>query len=367
MMLESFLRLLNGEKPDEIIWTADLEYWLAGRRMYGSLDTKYEGERGRLRLSQELGILPYYWYEQFWLAKPEYDDVEVITEHKGGSDIRKWRTPVGEIEEVSEFTEESCSQAVVKHSVRNEDDLKILLYILEHRELKPANLDDYEHRRELYAEYDGIPSVAMPRSPISALAVEWCGIENLTYLIADCPELVARVFALFEQQEEPIIDAVCKVCPPLVLFADNITSDFYTPFFDKYMKGPYRKRLDALHSAGVKCAVHLDGTVRGMLPKLAAVSFDAIEALTPAPVGDVPLETMRGLAKSEAVILWGGMPGAMFCKPYTWDDVEKHLEKLFDCWGEQRFVLGMADQIPANGDIEICRKISEMVTPGRHK
>ena len=51
-----------------------------------------------------------------------------------------------------------------------------------------------------------------------------------------------------------------------------------------------RARLERLHAAGVRAAVHLDGTLKGLLPKLAATGIDAIEAITPQPVGDLSLE-----------------------------------------------------------------------------
>ena len=360
-MLDSLIKLLDGERPSEIIWTADLEYWISGQRCTGNLKPEYDGEEGRLRLSQELGTMPYYWYEQFWLAEPVYDGVTAGTEQSGDETVQRWTTPIGELEERSTFCKASFSQAYTKHPVQDARELEILLYILEHRQLKPTCLDNYGERRQLYAKYDGIPAIAMPRSPFSALAVEWCGMENFVYLLIDHPDLTKEILGLFELQEKPIIEAICKASPPLVHFADNLTSEFYTPFFDDYMAGPYQKRLDALHSANVKCAVHLDGTVRGLLPKLAAVGFDAVEAITPIPAGDVPIEEMRKLANNDNVILWGGMPGTMFCEPYTWPDVERHIDKVLQSWAGQRFILGVADQVPANGDIEICRKISRMV------
>ncbi len=366
-MLESFLELLEGRRSEEIIWTADLEYWICGQRQSGTLDEKYEGENGRLRLCKNLGIMPYYWYEDFWLAEPVYDGIDVAEEKRGFETICIWKTPFGQLEKQSAFMVESSSQACIKHPVQSETDLKMLLYVLEHRHLLPTCLENYNRRCRLYAEYDGLPSIAMPRSPLSALAVEWCGIENLVYLMLDCPDLIRCILELFEKQEKPVLDAVCKAAPPLVLFADNLTSEVYTPYFDEFMAEPYRRRIDQLHAAGVRCAVHLDGTVRGLLPKLAEVGFDAVEALTPAPVGDVAVNEMRNLAGNNRVILWGGIPGAMFCKPYSWNDVQSHLEKLLDSWQWQRFVLGVADQVPPNGDIEICRKISEVLCGGPPK
>ena len=123
----------------------------------------------------------------------------------------------------------------------------------------------------------------------------------------------------------------------------------------------YRSRLEKLHTAGVKCAVHLDGTVRGLLPKLAEVGFDAIEAVTPQPAGDVAVEEMRDIAQNDQVILWGGVPGAMFSTPYTWNDMESHLRKLLDSWSGTRFVVGVADQVPPDGNIQYCKKIAEMI------
>ena len=98
-----------------------------------------------------------------------------------------------------------------------------------------------------------------------------------------------------------------------------------------------------------------------MLPKLAAVGFDAIEALTPRPGGDMPVTEMREAAKNDRVILWGGVPGILFAPPYTWSDMEKHVETVLETWKGTRFVLGVADQVPPDGEVEFCRKIARMV------
>ena len=115
-----------------------------------------------------------------------------------------------------------------------------------------------------------------------------------------------------------------------------------------------------MHATGIKAAVHLDGTLRGLLPKLAAVGFDAIEALTPAPAGDLAIEDIPTIAHNEKVILWGGVPGAMFSPPYTWPDMEAHVARVLKCWGSRPFILGVADQVPPDGDISFCKRIAEM-------
>jgi hypothetical protein len=131
--------------------------------------------------------------------------------------------------------------------------------------------------------------------------------------------------------------------------------------------GPaHRRRIERLHAAGIRCAVHLDGTVRGLLPKLAAAGFDAIEAVTPQPAGDLDVGEMRAVAADDRIILWGGVPGVMFAPPFTWRDMEVHVAHVLESWRGQRCILGVADQVPPDGDIAFCRKIAEMVGEMSH-
>ncbi|MBI2440832.1 MAG: hypothetical protein HYV35_05610 [Lentisphaerae bacterium] len=51
----------------------------------------------------------------------------------------------------------------------------------------------------------------------------------------------------------------------------------------------------------------------------------------------------------------------MFAPPYTWKDVARHLERLLESWRGQRFIVGVADQVPPDGDINFCRRIAEFI------
>jgi hypothetical protein len=357
-----FAHLANPS--ERVAWTADISYWITGRQQAGDADADpaWAREEGYLHLCRTLGILPYYWYERFWLAQPEYDDcVRVESTTLGHHSTRTWRTPLGDLREEVTYLPQSCSSATTRYPVQNVDDLRMLISLLEHRQLRPDCLDDYPARLALWQQYGGIPSIALPRSPLAAFMYEWAGVEAAVYLISDHPDLVHAALTLMEQQEAPIIDAVCALGPPLVHFADNLSSSNMGSLYDAHMAGAHLRRLERLHAAGIRCAVHLDGTVRKLLPKLAAVGFDAIEALTPQPAGDVAIEDMRAIADNPAVILWGGVPGVMFAPPYTWADMEAHVRRVLRSWQGTPFILGVADQVPPDGDIEFCQQISEMV------
>ena len=356
-MLQSLHNLLAGRPAQDVVWTADITYWIAGQG-----DAAAQSESGYLALCRDLSIMPYYWYDRFWLGRPVYDStVDVASETRGDQSVRRWRTPLGDLCEETAFLPQSSSVGVTRFPVQTQADLRALLYLIEHRTMVPDCLDDYPARAAMWAASDGLPSVALPRSPLAAFLYEWAGMEHGIYLIADYPDLIDHLFKLMEAQESPIIDAVCQAAPPLIHFADNLSSDNLAGYYDRYMAGGHARRIERLHTAGVKCAVHLDGTVAALLPKLASVGFDAIEALTPYPAGDMHIEHMRAAACNDHVILWGGIPGIMFAPPYTWHDMQQHVLQLLDAWRDTRFIVGVGDQVPPDGQIDFCRRIAAML------
>jgi hypothetical protein len=361
-MSNDFLATFRGERTRRPVWTADISYWINGRREDGTADPAWATEEGHLRLHQELGVLPYYDYNHFWASAPVYEPtVTMHTETTGNVTRSTIHTPRGDLFTESKYLRESACGATTRHSVNTPEDLDRMIYILEHSRLVPANLDDFAARQVTWARHGGYSSLALPRSPLASFCYEWAGLENAIMLLMDHEDKVRRIFSLIEAQQEPILDAVCRLAPPVVHFADNLSSDNFTSLYDDFMAPGHRHRLAKLHAAGVKAAVHLDGAIRGLLPKLAAVGFDAVEALTPKPVGDVGLDEMRAVAGSDRLILWGGVPGAMFAPPYTWADMQAHMEQLLKHWGNTPFIIGVADQVPPDGDITFCRKIAEML------
>ncbi|MBS3762941.1 MAG: hypothetical protein KGZ25_06520 [Planctomycetes bacterium] len=69
------------------------------------------------------------------------------------------------------------SEAVTRHPVKTREDLEIFLRILERSELHPANIEEYPGRLDLWAKYDGIPALGMPRSPLSVVCPQIGGVS----------------------------------------------------------------------------------------------------------------------------------------------------------------------------------------------
>ncbi len=357
---ENLIHLLKTRQNRDPVWTANITYWISAQTPETRRELNIDNEDGYLDFHRERLCMPYYWYGNFWAGQRKYNDVDVTRENQGEEIVSTWTCPAGSIIQKNKRVESDGSSAITKHAVENESDLRVLIDILEKSELAPSAVNDYPDRAEKWASFDGIPALGLPRSPLPAFFVEWAGVQNGIYLLMDQPDLCARVLDLFREQEQRILDDICSLQPPLVHFPDNLTSEVYTPFFESHMREIYEHRLEQLHNAGIHAAVHLDGTVRGMLPKLADAGFDAVEALTPEPAGDVTVEEMRSLAASDNVILWGGVPGAMFAPPYSEKDMEAHVRKTLDCWKDMPFVLGVADQVPPAGNIDMVKMIGEI-------
>lgn len=355
-----FLKIFASKQ--HIPWTADLEYWISARELEGKADPAWRTELGYLELCKDLGVFGYYSYDKFWCGTPHYDETLTVKTEKTRDRIETtWTTPVGTITRTEVLLHESASWACLKYPIADNDDLKVFEYMIEHRNMQSANTEDYHKRAKLFADYGGLPAIGMPRSPLSAFFYEWAGILNGVYLLMDEPERIRHIFLMMAAQEEPLLDALCAIRPPLVHFADNVSSDNMSGYFNEYFADVYEHRIGKLHAANIACAVHLDGVVKPIIKNLVSVGFDAIEAITPSPGGDQQIEDIRTLADNDNVILWGGVPGVMFSPPYTWTELKDHVRHVIECWKGTPFILGVADQVPADGDIALVRAISDFL------
>ena len=354
---QRLLSVLHGQQPDVMPWFADLSYWYYAQRHRGLLAPEYEGKAGFVRLHRDYHVGYYLGYAPVYHTT--YDGVTVTHEQAGAVTTTRWQTPVGELWGQTQFSEITCASAPVRWAVRTPEDLRVLRYIAAATRITP-DYSDYAEQQRLAGD-QGHPSVFPPRSPISQLLAEWTGVVNLTYLVADAPEAVQETVTALENAADGAFAALLGCDAPWVEFADNLSGEVITPFFKRFQYDYYLRRLAQLHGAGKLVGVHLDGTMRGILPLLVEVGMDFIESITPRPTGDVGVEELRDLA-GPRVILWGGIPGAMFAPPFTEAMMRRQVDKILEYhWPSANFILASADQVPPNGDMELVRKVGEWV------
>ncbi len=374
---ERLLAVLNGQRPDVMPWFADLTYWYSARRLAGTLPAEYQPaqqcENGeipdeklyqgvddneafiKLHADHNVG----YYLGYVWAVTDTYENVVVTTKTEGPVRTTRWQTPIGAIWDQSKFSPRTASSAPVKWAVSTLQDLRVLRYIADATHSTP----NYQRFLELkhLANGHGHPTVLMPRSPISQLFVQWTGVTNLTFLLTDAREEVEQTLETLNRAADAAYEAVLGWDTPFVELPDNLTGEVITPWFKQYQSDYYTQRAEQLHSVGKKMGAHLDGTMRGILPLLAPTGLDFVEGITPMPVGDVAVPDLRDIAGPD-LIIFGGIPGVMFAPPFTADDMRWQVELVIEHhWDYGKFIMGVGDQVPPNGEISLVRLVGDLV------
>lgn len=363
---ERLLAAFEGKRTDAMPWFADLTYWYSAHRTMRTLPSKYEDE-GRIDLYKDLGCGA---HEELYGPVTSFESTKVktnvheVTEADGGSTVYTvYDTPIGQLRKVDRSSKVSYSSATIQHPVKTEKDLKILRFIIKDQKITP-NKEAYEHQSKLIGSWDGwgIVSSLPPRTPLSRLVVEWAGLTNVAKLQWRAREEFDETIQVMCEADDPIYDAIERSPARFVYFGENLSSDIISPTMFKTYVGPYyHKRASQLHSAGKLIYVHIDGTLRGLLPLLRETGVDCAQSLTPAPMGDLAVSDLRKKA-GEDIVLWGGLPGALFSRTYPVDTLMGILHEILNNYSQdRRFIIGVADQVPPDGDIQRARMITDVV------
>ena len=353
---QRLLAVLDGRRPDVMPWFADLTYWCHGHKLAGDLPPEYEGDAGFVKLHVDYNVGYYLGYCS--AVANTYDNVEIVNSTEGAVTTTLRRTPVGEIRGRTTFLPETASSAPTEWSVTTPDDLRVLRYIADATVSTP-NFGLYDRLNGLAGD-QGIPTVLAPRSPLSQMLWEWCGVTPFAYLEADFPADVELTTQALARAADPAYRAMEQWDTPFVEIPDNLTGDVMTTWFERYGMDYYVERLEGLHASGKQVGAHLDGAVRGLLPLLAKSGLDFVEAITPEPTGDVAVAELRDLAGPD-IILFGGIPGAMFAPPFSADDMRRQVEQIIQHhWDYGKFIMGVADQVPPDGDIALVKLVGDL-------
>lgn len=365
-----------------MLWIADLTWWIDAQAARGSLPQEYRGDDGFLRLHRNLGVMPYYIYA---LERREKRGAEVSV-HQIGGDNQPYNGVWGlrydgvEVEQRrrAEVTEtifhaggaslaqskrwlpDSCCYAFLEYPVKGPADLGTLRRIVESYRFHSTE-DQFRYLAQSWGE-EGVPIAPLPRSPLSALIVDWMGLVNFTFAFLEDPGPIRSLLQCIDEANDEAFRLVTGSAAEVFHFCDNLSAANQASFYDELAADYYRRRVDQLHAAGKRCVTHLDGTIVGLIDRLAASGVDGIEALTTRPVGTVAVRDLRKLAGDERVVLWGGLPSTIFARSFPREEFERYLQEfLASARADARMIAGSADQISPDADLDRIRRVSEAV------
>lgn len=301
------LTLLSGSMPDKVPFFHTDHHLL-------------RGEKEREARNRGLGVVVY---------RPCYvesiPNVEIVTKSGPDSLIRTYKTPVGSLTEVLAMGTgygmggyafrdwRGVIPAYREKLVKGPEDYKILKFIVENIHYEPyyyAVEDQVKHLGQ-----DGIVVTDLPYEPMERLLIEWVEWKRFYIDLAKNTESIDEVVEILERKYEQELFPLAADSPSEVIrYGGNLDSILVSPpMFQKYYLPSYSKFAEILHAKGKILSVHMDGRLRALAQEIAKSKVDVVEAFTPPPMGDLPLDTAMALWKNKVV--WINFPSTVSTLP----------------------------------------------------
>jgi hypothetical protein len=355
---ERILALLKGERPDQVPWFGDLDYWagalVAQREKPGSFKESAE----YIQWHRSLGVG---FYLQGYFPFRAILDLQERIWHEGNRRYRELVTPQGNLRECWEYLPESYAEAPVEHLVKSEEDLPALRYVYSHTCWEPDY--DFAHRRLAQIGDQGIMLCYLPKSPFMHLVALEAGIAAVTFAVATAPDEFAETLAVMRSAFDRAARIAVESPAEVLMIPENLSAEMIgRRYFEKYMRAYQEEWIGEIARAGKQSFIHMDGTLRGLLREEASTGVSVIEAMTPEPVGDLPVEQWADQAGNTGTILWGGIPGVYFTSKVSDEEFDRHIHNVLQVMRSQpRYVLGVADQVPPDCLEYRVRRVGDLV------
>jgi hypothetical protein len=259
----------------------------------------------------------------------------------------KWQrntlhTPAGAIYEERAFESAYGSSSIRKHYVERPEDYDVLWSYLEDSEILP----DYERYECDQAELgdDGLPLVAIERTPYQQLWVQWVGLDSLSFHWIDCADRVQRTMDLLLERARRIFEVAYRSPAPLIDFPDNITAPAIGPSRFRDLCVPLYDELAAmLAERDVPVFVHMDGDLKPLWSAIAESGVGGIDSLSPAPDNDTPVSEAVSMWPEKR--LWVNFPSSRHLG--TYDEVRAEAESILGAGGHSgRLQIQISENVP---------------------
>ncbi|MHA1897188.1 MAG: uroporphyrinogen decarboxylase family protein [Promethearchaeota archaeon] len=273
-----------------------------------------------------------------------------------GSTIRKIETPLGTL------TERIKDGYKIEKIIKKPEDIKIAKYYISAYNLKYNEIMYEAALEEL--ENLGVPQTYYFRSPYQACVLDYLGFEKTIIWLKRKPSLMEDFLIFLDEIDREKYKTILKSDLKILNFGENI-DDFLTPppIFERFHIPYYKERVKWVHDAGKFCHIHIDGHFKDLLPYLADLPFDGLEALTPEPQGDVTLEELRDNIGNK--ILLDGIPATLFMPQFPLKRLVETTKKILEYFSPN-LILGVSDELPGNADgrrLKIITKLVEEFVP----
>lgn len=363
---ERLLTLLDGGTPDRVPWFGDLDYWATSLIGRGLKPADFKLSDAYIEWHCDLGVG--FYLQGYFPFRTIIENCTVAEWKEGHARRRRIETPHGALTETWTWLPDSFAEAPTERLVKSPADLKAYRYLFENTRYEP----DYGFAELRRRQVDGMGVVLgyLPKSPFMQMTALDAGIAAVTEIFADDPGQLADTLAAGRRAHDRAARLALECPAEVLMIPENLSSEVVGPrFYELFMRDYHETWTGRIRASGKYSCVHLDGTLRGLLRQVASAGFTFIEAMTPAPVGDLEVERWAEWSGNETTVLWGGLPGVYFTDKVSDAEFERHTRAVLEVMTSRtRFVLGVADQVPPDGLERRVRRVGELVAAyGRYR
>lgn len=350
------LDVFAGEPLPHVFFQPRIEPWFAWHRQFNKLPAAYR-DYSLLDLFDAMPCSMR--YVQYYTGMP----APVTERFSGGVTVqgtltdnrttRIYQTPYGDLSETfMQTTDRSWRR--VRFAVKTPDDLKKLRWLFQYRDVQ-FSVENFRRGAHFMGDR-GEPQFWVARSPYQALALDWMEYTDFVYALADNPAAITETMHVIDAAYDQLYEQITASRQvKIVNFGENLHGHLIKPrHFEELLLPFYTRRVEQLRAAGIYSHVHIDGATRPFLKYLKDLPFDGIEALTPAPQGDVTLEEIKEHIGDK--ILLDGIPAVLFMETYAREDLMACVEQIVKLF-HPRLVLGVSDEVPEGSGAEAMARV----------
>ncbi len=179
---------------------------------------------------------------------------------------------------------------------------------------------------------DGLYLPTLAPSPVQQLIELDMGLAQFHFLLQDHRSEMEELMAIMHDRRRQEYEIVARAAPsPGLIAVENTSTTLLSPeIYRRYSLPHVRDYADIAHAHGRKLILHMCGHLRNLLTTLAETGMDAVNALTPPPVGDCPFEHALDVLGEDLVILGGIFPPEVLHRPaVTPEEIHRALDTLY--------------------------------------
>jgi len=346
---------LNGGEPDRIPWSPCISpYYLASHPKHPDitmLDACLEIGSDVLLVHVPLGITGF-------VDSPE---VRSTNEIKDGEMHCTIETPVGTLTSRLVFT--ACSPWIpfpIERYVRSLEDLKVLLWISEHKVWQPASDYTQFHAMAQKVGDEGFATTAGPGSPFQQLLEGWLGVELFFDILMTVPEYLEHCMNLWHEQQKRLCELMAESPAEVIIAYENTSTSNASPhYYARYVKPALDDYADIIRAAGKVFLCHDCGLLKGLEQYMRAGHWNGHVDVARQPTGN--FDFARRLELMGDKVIAGGIDATAFAT-LTPDEMKNYVrEFLREVAPGKHFILGSGDAVPMNTPPGVLAAIGELV------